>query len=283
MIVLPTPSSIYRISMSQSKYRQHLIPIRSKEILQENVFRLSLSSSEIAGSAEPGNFVHLRVTEDHYPLLRRAFSIHGVNEKKGQFDILFKVVGKGTKILSGKRPGDSLDVLGPIGNTFALPQKGSQVMLVAGGMGIAPLWFLFLRLIRRSDPGKLTFFLGAKNKRELVYVDKFKAGGCKFVLATDDGSMGKRGLVTEVFLREIERKKLDCDRLTVYSCGPRMMLKRMAEIARELDFSCQVSLENHMACGVGVCWGCAAKQSDGTYKRVCADGPVFDAKELSLE
>jgi dihydroorotate dehydrogenase electron transfer subunit len=90
-------------------------------------------------------------------------------------------------------------------------------------------------------------------------------------------------MVTEVFLGELKRKKCDYDRLAVYSCGPQMMLKRMAEIARKLDFSCQVSLENHMPCGVGVCWGCATKMADGKYKRVCADGPVFDARELSLE
>ncbi len=215
--------------------------------------------------------------------MRRAFSIHGVDRRKGQFDLLFKVVGKGTEILSRKRPGDTLDILGPIGNEFTPPPEESDIMLVAGGMGIAPLWFLLSRLVGSRRPEKLTFFLGSRNKGELVYLDKLRETGVDLVLTTDDGSRGRKGLVTEVFLKEIKRKKLHYGRLAVYSCGPQMMLKRMAEIARKLDFSCQVSLENHMPCGVGVCWGCATKMTDGTYKRVCADGPVFDARELSLE
>jgi dihydroorotate dehydrogenase electron transfer subunit len=262
---------------------QFLASVLSKENLQEKIFKLTLSSSIISKKAEPGNFVHIKVSSNDYPLLRRAFSIHSVEKNKDSFAILFKVVGKGTEILSRKSPGDTLDILGPIGNSFSLPEKGKEIMLVAGGMGIAPLWFLFAHLIRRIHPNKVTFFLGAKDKDELLYAEKVKSMGARFIMTTDDGSVGRKGLVTEVFLKEIKRRKYDHKKLAVYSCGPQMMLKRMSEIAKMFDLFCQISLETHMACGVGACWGCVVKQKGWTYKRVCVDGPVFDAREVNLE
>jgi dihydroorotate dehydrogenase electron transfer subunit len=264
-------------------YIQQLIPILNIAALRRRIFQLTLCSPGIAEKAEPGNFVHLRVSQGHYPLLRRAFSIHQIDPQEGQFDILFKVVGAGTDMLSQKRPGDSLDALGPLGNGFSLPGEDRRIMLVAGGMGIAPLWFLLSRLAEKRRSAELTFFLGARSKEELIYTQELKRSGARLVTATDDGSAGDRGLVTEVFLKEIQNQGVDFSKLAVYSCGPPLMLKRMAQIAKKFDLLCQVSLENHMACGLGVCWGCAVKQVNGTYKRVCADGPVFDARELALD
>lgn len=264
-------------------YPQNLVPVVRSKVLQNKIARLTFSSAVISQKAEPGNFVHLRVSQGYYPLLRRAFSIHQTNPQEDQFDILFKVVGAGTEILLQKRPGDSLDALGPLGNSFSLPGEDRKIMLVAGGMGIAPLWFFLSRLVEKRGNSELTFFLGARSKDELVYTEELKRSGARLMMATDDGSAGHKGLVTEVFLKEIQNQNVDFGKLAVYSCGPPLMLKRMAQIARKFDFSCQVSLENHMACGVGACWGCAVKQADETYKRVCADGPVFDARGLSLE
>lgn len=263
-------------------YSQLSSSVLSSQTLQDKIFKLTLASSLIAKRAKPGNFVHIRVSENDHPLLRRAFSVHSLGKGKNEFEILFKVVGKGTEILSRKLPGDRLDVLGPIGNSFSLPKKADEIILVAGGMGIAPLWFLLADLVRRSERSKVVFFLGAKTKRELVYAEKLKETGVKVIIATDDGSRGRKGMVTEIFEREIKKKGYDHGKLAVYSCGPQMMLQRMAEIARRLDLYCQVSLETHMACGVGACWGCAARQKDGTYKRVCIDGPVFDTRELDF-
>ncbi len=262
---------------------QLLTPVLSNEKLQKRVFKLTLSSSFIPRKAKPGNFVHIKVSSNDYPLLRRAFSIHSLEKDKGRFEILFKVVGKGTEILSRKSPGDTLDILGPIGNSFSLPKKGKEIMLVAGGMGIAPLWFLFTHLIKRFHKNELTFFVGAKSKKELLYAKKLKNTKARLIIATDDGSAGRKGLVTEIFLKEIEKRNYDLKSLAVYSCGHQMMMKRMSEIAKKLDLFCQISLETHMACGVGACWGCVVKQTDGTYKRVCVDGPVFDAREVNLE
>jgi dihydroorotate dehydrogenase electron transfer subunit len=265
--------------------------IVSKEKLSQEIFRLTLLSSFISQKAKPGNFVHIKITPHPYPLLRRALSIHDVDKQKGSFDVLFKVVGKGTEILSKKSPGDTIDLLGPIGNSFSLPQKGKTVMLVAGGMGIAPLWFLFTSLIKKIDQEKLMFFLGAKTQKELLYYEKLKELGANLIPTTDDGSLGSKGLVTEVFLKEIrrldlahrKRRKNESKKLMVYSCGPPGMLKRMSEFSKRYDFSCQISLEGNMACGVGACWGCAVKFENGGYKRVCTDGPVFDAKEIILD
>jgi dihydroorotate dehydrogenase electron transfer subunit len=258
-------------------------PVLSKEKLQEKIFKLTLSSSLVSDKARPGNFVHVKVNSTDSPLLRRPFSIHGVDKDKRNFEILFKVVGEGTAILSQKSPGDTLDLLGPIGNSFSLPAKGREVILVAGGMGIAPLWFLFTRLAGRLSPENLTVLLGAKSKEELLYADRLKDTQAKLIIATDDGSAGRKGLITEVFLKETKRKGCDPKKLAVYSCGPHKMLKRMSQIAKSMDISCQISLETHMACGVGACWGCVVKENTETYKRVCVDGPVFDAREVVLE
>jgi dihydroorotate dehydrogenase electron transfer subunit len=255
----------------------------SKDKKSDKIFKLTLSSPQISQGAKPGNFVHTKVSPHPYPLLRRAFSVHCVDKPKGSFDILFKVVGMGTEILSKKSPGDMLDLLGPIGNSFSLPQKGETVMLVAGGMGIAPLWFLFTHLIKKTDFQKLIFFLGAKTQKELLYYEKLKTLGTNLKVTTDDGSFGSKGLVTEVFLKEIKRRKNEIPKLIVYSCGPPEMLKKMSEISKKYGFSCQISLEGHMPCGVGACWGCAVKLENGGYKRICIDGPVFDAREISLE
>jgi dihydroorotate dehydrogenase electron transfer subunit len=255
----------------------------SKEKLSEKIFKLTLSSSHIARTAKPGNFVHIRVNPDHHPLLRRAFSVHGVDEEKRCFEVLFKVVGRGTQILSEKSPGEALDILGPIGKGFSFPQEGETVMLVAGGMGIAPLWFLLTSLIDQIPKERVMFFLGAKTEEELVYCERLKGLGTNLIVTTDDGSFGAKGLVTDVFLREINKRENGSEKLVVYSCGPQEMLKKMSEISKEYNFSCQISLEGSMACGVGACWGCAVKLENGGYKRVCIDGPVFDAREVVLE
>ena len=255
----------------------------SKAKLGEKIFKLTLSSPHISKRAKPGNFVYIKVSPNWYPLLRRAFSVHDVDKQKRSFDVLFKVVGKGTEILSEKSVGDILDLLGPIGNDFSLPHKGKAVMLVAGGMGIAPLWFLFTNLIKKIDKKRLLFFLGARTQKELLYYKKLKDWGINLIVTTDDGTFGTKGLVTDIFLKKIKRRKNESKKLMIYSCGPQEMLKKMSEISKKYDLSCQMSLEGSMACGVGACWGCAVKLENGGYKRVCIDGPVFDAKEVILE
>jgi dihydroorotate dehydrogenase electron transfer subunit len=264
-------------------FSQQAISVLNKDTLQGKIFKLTLSSPFISKRAKPGNFVHIRVGSTNNPLLRRAFSIHSVDKHKKSFDILFRVVGEGTESLSRTNPGERLDTLGPIGNSFTLPSKHKEIMLVAGGMGIAPIWFLLTHLKDKGfDPSRITFLYGARTKGELLYLEKFKIIKVRLILTTDDGSKGEKGLVTDYFLREVKKNNQNHSNLTVYSCGPEMMLAKMSALARKFDLDCQISLETHMACGVGACWGCAVKLSDGTYRRACADGPVFDAREINF-
>lgn len=249
---------------------------------------MGLDAPAIAGDAEPGQFIHIRVNDGTEPLLRRPFGVHKVNSKS--FEILYEVVGKGTGILSKKRAGEYLDVIGPLGNGFNY-RTGRPAILVAGGMGTAPLVFLAEKLKGIES----LVLIGAKTKEYITCEKEFCKLGCDVKTATDDGSKGFRGKVTDL-LRDVLRKSAITQELnnsiTLYACGPHAMLKEVAQIAHKNKIPCQVSLEELFACGVGACLGCAVKvrqrtngltnqRIDGTYKLVCKDGPVFDACEIS--
>jgi dihydroorotate dehydrogenase electron transfer subunit len=267
---------------------QQKIPIISCERINPAFFRLRFFSPRIARESNPGNFVHIRTNENGFPLLRRAFSIHTLVREKGTFDILFKVLGPGTRLLSQKRPGQELDVLGPLGNAFSLPKKSKdEIILVAGGMGVAPLFFLAFELCgnRKSNSSKVTFLYGVKNKDELLCPKELKNLNLELLFATEDGSLGFEGMVTQLFLKKI-KKYSKPGKMKVFACGPPPMLKTMSEYSRKHGFDCEVSLENHMPCGLGACMGCVVRfgrKEKFTYKRVCIDGPVFDAREVWLD
>jgi len=260
----------------------------SKEKLKEDIFRLKLFSPEITRKAQPGNFVHIRVNQNTSPLLRRAFSICNLDRRKKSLDLLFKVVGLGTKILSEKKAGESLDVLGPLGNSFVLPSQSQNSVMVAGGMGIAPLLFLAVYLVKNKkyDPQRINFFYGEGTKNKFICLDELKKLKVKTHLATEDGSRGFKGTVTELFLKnkEITSFEKDC---FIYTCGPDAMMRSMSCISKKYDLFCQLSLESHMPCGLGTCFGCVveakSKGSDPTYRRICRDGPIFDAREVELD
>lgn len=267
---------------------QKKVKLISSEKLKSDIFRLKFFCPEIAEGAKPGNFVHIRISQNTTPLLRRAFSIFDVDLKKKTFDILFKVVGLGTKILSEKKIGHGLDVLGPLGNSFFVPSKEQKLVLVAGGMGIAPLMFLAIYLVKNEkiEPKKINFLYGEKTKNRFVCRDKLKKLKVKTILTTEDGTKGFKGKVTDLFLKN--RKKPSFEKnCFIYSCGPQKMMKKMSELSKKHDFFCQLSLETHMPCGLGACFGCVVKYKENdttsTYKRVCVDGPVFDAREVELD
>jgi dihydroorotate dehydrogenase electron transfer subunit len=267
---------------------QQKIPIISCEKLSPLFFRLRFFSPRIARESNPGNFVHIRINQNPFPFLRRAFSIHKLVREKGTFDILFKVVGPGTKLLSQKRPGQELDVLGPLGNNFSLPGKSNrEVILVAGGMGVAPLFLLASELCRNrsSDSLKATFLYGVKNKDDFLLQKELKNLGIEILFASEDGSQGFEGMVTQLFLKQI-KKFSKPKKAKVFACGPSAMLRSMSEYARKFKLDCEVSLENHMPCGLGACMGCVVKYGKKIrfeYKRVCKDGPVFKAQEVWLD
>ena len=246
-----------------------------REVIAADIFRLTLHAPEISGTAHPGQFVMLQINDGRDPLLRRPFSIHQVNAG-GNMQILFKVVGRGTAQLAGVLPGHHIDCIGPLGRGFALEQR-DRLCLVGGGMGIAPLYFLARRLLQTGRMVEKDFvLLGARNRAELsIFVDEFSELGYRVQTATDDGSMGHHGFVTELLDPILPVMK------RVYTCGPFAMMKICADKALAVDVACQVSLETHMACGLGACLGCAVTGADGGYLHVCRQGPVFDAREVA--
>ena len=244
-----------------------------------NTFFMGLRSPQIAAEAKPGQFVMIRVAQGMDPLLRRPFSICGIREDDLVL-ILYRVVGRGTAIMCDVREGESLSVLGPLGSGFEMPQKREKPLLVAGGMGIAPLIFLATTM----KPGSFTFLAGFGSDEEIVATDEIGFSEIDLSISTDDGSAGHRGLVTE--LLENHPSGFNTGRSMVFACGPLPMLKEVAAITLDKDVPCQVSLEASMACGLGACQGCAIRRSSEqaiTYYHVCQDGPVFDVNALDWE
>jgi dihydroorotate dehydrogenase electron transfer subunit len=243
-----------------------------------NTFFMGFRSDTMVGEAEPGRFVMMQVRSGIDPLLRRPFSICGVN--KDVLLILYRVVGRGTAILSEKKTGDFLRVLGPLGRGFVPPQEAVRPILVAGGMGIAPLIFLSLNLARKDQQ----FLAGYSVSSEVVPLDQLGIVGLSPTVATEDGSIGHHGRVTELLESTLSTSKEEPS--TIFTCGPLPMLKAVSRMAQAWNIPCQVSLESHMACGVGACQGCAVKRASDAvkpYAHVCQDGPVFDAETLDWE
>ena len=264
--------------------KNELATIKSNKNIGGNFWHCVVRAKEIARNASAGQFVNIKLDSGFDPLLRRPFSIHKVSGQ--DVEILFEVVGRGTGILSKMKPGEVVDIIGPLGNGFdILPTKANSLtLLVAGGMGSAPLVFLAEKIVGRK--GKTTklnnvlVLIGARNKNQITCEDEFKRLGCKVVVATDDGSRGFKGRVTDLLGEYLRHESLDRGVINqIYACGPVPMLKKLCLLAEEYGVLAQVSLEEHMSCGIGACLGCVIETHSG-YKRVCYDGPVFMADEI---
>lgn len=248
--------------------------ITSREELTRDVIRLTVQAPLIAQNALPGQFVMVKSGDGLDPLLRRPFSIHSVT-RDGQVSLLFKIIGKGTRQMASLAPGLQIDLIGPLGKGFNLAPQGSFCM-IGGGMGIAPLYFL-AQYFRDSEyeGNDQPILLGAQTQAELLVLSEdFTDLGYSVLTATDDGTLGHHGFVTEL-LDDILRKVNQ-----VYVCGPIPMMKIVAEKCSAAGVACQVSLETHMACGLGACLGCTFPALGGGYKHVCKDGPVLSANEV---
>jgi dihydroorotate dehydrogenase electron transfer subunit len=257
-----------------SQFQEKVELVRS-EVLARDVVRLTLNAPKIAAAAVPGQFVMVQIAPGKDPLLRRPFSIHQTSSE-GDLQILFKVVGRGTELLARCREGEHLSILGPLGKGFVLGEPGNAC-LVGGGMGIAPMLFLASRFRQQPGAGELPkVILGARNRDELApLLADFQNLGLEVLAATDDGSLGHHGLVTDV-LKELNPGP----NFTVYTCGPRPMMAAIHHLCLKENISCQVSVETIMACGMGACLGCAVPLKAGGYAHACSDGPVFEAGEL---
>jgi len=259
--------------------------ILGNEEVRADFFKIRLKALAIAREAKAGQFVMVRCSEDTDPLLRRPFSFHKIS--KSGFELLYEVVGTGTKVLSKRKKGEMISVIGPLGNGFNLNPKTkphNSVLLIAGGMGVAPLLELAQRITNHES--RITVLIGAKTKKQILCEEEFKKLGCQVLVTTEDGSKGCMGLVTDLLKKKMGTSPSgdmvpcgDSPHFFLYACGPRAMLQEIAKIAKTKKIHCQMSLEEKMACGTGACLGCAVKTKNG-YKMVCKDGPVFNAEEI---
>lgn len=230
-------------------------------------------SPEPGDDPAPGQFAMVQVREGASPLLRRPLSY--LFAEKRYVEFLYRVVGVGTRILQRIKKGDALYVLGPLGNGFDASLAKSRAMLVAGGMGLPPLFYLGLRLKSKIDNVELIH--GAASGDQIALIEAIKDARVAQHYATEDGSVGVKGLATELMAKRLKSEPLPD---VIYACGPHAMLRAVARMAMEKNIPCQVSVEAHMACGVGACMGCAIRAVGDAFLQVCDDGPVFDAKVI---
>jgi dihydroorotate dehydrogenase electron transfer subunit len=250
--------------------------VLSHEPLGPHYRVLTLELPGVTATAQPGQFIHLRVAMLEDAVLRRPFSIYRVEGQR--LSILYKTVGRGTAAMQSLLPGQAVSVMGPLGHGFPLPPaEGATAVLVAGGYGVAPLYFLARRLAR---PGVL--FVGGATAVDILLADEFRALGWQVHVATDDGSLGARGLVTaplDAWLRAAG----DTVHPEFHACGPNGMLKAVGDRAIKGNHKAWLSLDRHMGCGVGACLACVQKvkvAGQETLGRVCKEGPVFEARDV---
>ena len=264
---------------------QETVTIVCNEAVAPGYYRMGLQCPAGFLDAVPGQFIMLRVGPRTQPLLRRPFSIHRVSDHGGGspgLDLLYQVVGQGTRQMADKRPGDRLDILGPLGKGFRYHPHWKRMMMVAGGIGVAPLVFLAQSMQKnRIDLSESHVFLGGRSRGDLLCADDFSGLSMQVHLTTDDGSEGDQCLVTHPFEQAALQNKPD----VVFACGPMPMLGCVVGVARKLGVPCQVSIETMMACGMGACLGCAlpSVKDPAHYLHGCMDGPVFDAHEIDIE
>ena len=250
----------------------------------DGYYRIRLSCHRHYGQARPGQFVMVRFPEQVDLLLPRPFSIHRLIRKGGStigLELLYQVVGKGTRVLSLRQPGDDLSLTGPLGRGFAVPVDAAHIKIAAGGIGVAPMIFLLDYLNeQKHDLADVEVFLGGRSKADLLCLDDFSSLGVQAHLTTDDGSSGNQCLVTDPLEIAVAKKRPDI----IFACGPMGMLACVAGIAARHGVVCQVSIETMMACGVGACLGCAVpgRKRTGKYLHACLNGPVFDTRDLKI-
>ena len=250
--------------------------IVSKDWLNQDAVHMVLEVGDMVRTscAGPGRFVHIKCGDSL--LLRRPISVCTCQEDQPEdlLSIVFEVRGEGTEWLSRRELGDTLDVMGLLGNGFSMKPEG-RYLLVGGGIGIPPM-----RGCAQYTQGRSTAILGGRSADKIILQNCFADECAKVLIATDDGSLGYHGFVDALVRQELEQDK-NYD--AVLTCGPKPMLRNVARVAQDFGVPCQVSMEERMGCGVGACLVCACDMKDGTRKHVCKDGPVFDSKEVDWD
>ena len=268
---------MHRIEKKPLFSQQRKVEVLSNRHIKANYYKLTFETPFSFSEVTPGQFVHIRVRDTFSPLLRRPFSISNALSKR--IEIIYKVVGQGTNILSKVKRGDCLSILGPVGNGFSISKEVKEHILIGGGIGVSPLVFL-ARKIAKTTKNKncLSVFLGFKTADEILCQNELVGANIALYVATEDGSHGYKGLVHHL-VEDYLKKLSSFSGLNIYACGPSKMLKFVADLSFNYAIFSQVLMEEIIGCGVGVCRGCVVKGKAG-YLRVCQEGPVFDAKEI---
>jgi dihydroorotate dehydrogenase electron transfer subunit len=256
---------------------EQTVQIVANEQEQGLYYRLKLRAPEIAPLVQPGQFAHVRVLPMKEALLRRPFSIFQAGD--GCLSLMYKAVGKGSEALSRMRAGEELSVIAPLGHGFSIPAAGGETpLLVAGGYGMAALYLLAAR-----SPQRGIVFVGGRRAIDILCEKDFLALGWEVRVTTDDGSRGERGLVTQPLSAELRAGRAG---RKIFACGPTPMLKAVTQLANEFQVPTELSMDQHMCCGVGVCLTCVVPIKVGDsweYQRSCADGPVFRHDQILWE
>ncbi len=251
---------------------QNIFKVVSNEKLCPRFFRLCIDAKSILKKIQPGQFIHIRATDGLEPFFRRPFSVYRAQK---YVEIFYEPIGPGTKNLALKKKGDDIDVLGPLGTPFSLPSKNiKQVVMIAGGIGIAP-FLAFSDILKKKKNLELILLYGGRTKGHVYPMKEFKANGVKILVATDDGSIGAKGRVSELF----SKVKTDPKTTFLYTCGPTPMMAAVQAFAKKYNLQGEAACEEVMACALGACLGCSIKTTEG-YKTVCYDGPVFDLNKV---
>ena len=245
--------------------------VLSNNRIADNTFLIETELPDPNTLLKPGQFFNIQVTSNSFPLLRRPFSISDVSSSSLFF--MYKQIGEGTKIMSEKRKGETLNLLGPLGNNFVLDEKCDHAIFIGGGIGIAPFPFL-IKEVKNNQSYSVLF--GVRNKKEV-----HDYGLDNISYSSDDGSIGIKGNVLDLLknkLTELKNKKIQ-----IFACGPNPMFRALKEFITDKDIDCFVSMESVMACGFGICQGCPVEyKNDEKYHLICKDGPVFNINDVSI-
>lgn len=261
--------------------------VLDNEEIQQDCFLMTVRTSPAFQEPLPGQFVMLRIAGLNEPFLSRPISIYSFSREENYcaIELLYRVVGKGTQIMAGLIEDSQVEINGPLGNGFDTTSVKENVVIVSGGIGVAPLSMLSETLRRTNPSTNMMIYKGFQSVSAVVGLEKLQRFCRNISVCTDDGSLGEKGFVTQIFQKDM--KNFSPGNTSIYACGPQPMLKALAKILNGTKFNCQVSLEERMACGVGACMGCAVavKDKDGSpaYRRVCADGPVFNMQDIIWE
>lgn len=283
--------------------------IVSNKRLNQDSWQMIFEATPIALAAKPGQFINVKLDKVKFPLFRRPLSIFRcvkLAEKVLGLEVIYKVVGLGTKIMTDLRPGDELDIIGPLGHGFECKPDNKNIVLLAGGIGAAALFMLGEEISPKAKDSDLNLhiLLGATTKEELLLEAEFKTLAGKVAIATDNGAYGYHGLVTDMLQDRLCSGEISPD-CTIYACGPEPMLKALAPLCKQYGITAQVSIERHMMCGIGACLSCVCKvdkkivplrreaqssshvqftaEEEYGYALVCQEGPVFYLDEVILD